>query len=85
MDFFFVFFLVMVFLRLSGGHGGPFGGPWVDLGAIWGAFLGNFGDFFGLGLIFGNVRFTIVKPYFLRSWIVTFSCCVFVSILLGHF
>ena len=74
-------------MSLLGGPGGSFGGPWVDLGAIGGAFLGHFDDFFGIGWIFENLCFTIVKPCFLRSgrvldrdffvlrfWICAFRC-----------
>ena len=55
------------FVRLFRGLGGSFGGHWVDLGAIWGAFWCNFRDFFRIRWIFKNVCFIIVKPYFLRS------------------
>ena len=38
----------------------------LDLGPIFGAFGGHFGDFFRMRWIFENVCFTIVKLYFLR-------------------
>ena len=44
----------------------PLGAIGVDLGAIWAAFWGHFGDFFRLRGIFENVCFTNVKPCFLR-------------------
>ena len=62
-----VFFLCSFCVTVLGGLQGSFGGHWVDLGAIWEAFRCHFGDFFRLRCIFENVRFTIVKPYFLRS------------------
>ena len=46
--------------------GGPSGAIGVDLGAIWAAFWGHFGDFFRLRGIFKKVCFTYVKRYFLR-------------------
>ena len=45
---------------------GPLGAIGVDLGAIWAAFWGHFGDFFRIRGIFKNISFTKVKRYFLR-------------------
>ena len=45
---------------------GSLGAHRVDLGAIRGAFWGDFGDFFLTMWIFENVCFIIVKLYFLR-------------------
>ena len=52
--------------RVWGGPGGPRGAIGVDLGAIWVAFWGHFGDFFRIRGIFKNISFTKVKRYFLR-------------------
>ena len=79
---------MFVFLEAEEGPLGAIGG---DLGSIRGAFWGHFGDFFRIRGIFKNISFTEVNRYFLRFGrvlddpIVTFSCCVFESILLQYF
>ena len=64
---FFVFFPCFFCVYFLGGPGESFGCPWVDLGAIRGAFLCHFGFFFRIGWIFENMCFITVKQYFFRS------------------
>ena len=66
-NLFLSFWLSVFSFRLLGGLGCSLGVHWVDLGAIWGSFLCDFCDFFGIRWIFENVRFNVVKQYFLRS------------------
>ena len=61
-----VFFRVRFRFVFMGPLKGPVGGSGVDFGAIWGAFGGHFGHFWGVRVIFENVCFRTVKPYFLR-------------------
>ena len=47
---------------------GSRGAAWLHFGSIWGSFSAHFDDFEGNDFFLFNVCFTVVKPYFLRSW-----------------